>query len=161
MEVLMKRSKTWMGVALLPLMLGACQGQPGGPLGASPQPGTGGGSGQTTGQAVLALVGSWKLTRLEKTGESPVQVASPERFVASFGGDGRVNLLADCNRCSSSYEATAATISIGAMACTRAACASAPLDTDFAGLVSGATSWEVSGSQLTLRSSQGRLLLEH
>jgi len=160
MEVAMKRSRTWMGAALLPLLLAACQGQPG-PVGASPQPATGGGSGQITGQAALALVGSWKLTLLEKAGEAPVPVANPERFVASFGGDGRVNLVADCNRCSSAYEAAAGTLSVGPMACTRAACVSAPLDTDFAGLVSGATTWEVSSSRLTLRSAKGRLVLEH
>lgn len=156
----MKRSNTWMGVALLPLLLGACQGQPGGPLGARPQPGTGGGSGQITGQAALALIGSWKLTTLEKTGEALVQVPTPERFVASFGSDGRVSLVADCNRCSASYEATAGALAVGPIACTRAACATAPLDTDFAGLVAGATTWEVSGSQLTLRSAIGRLVMQ-
>ena len=156
----MKRSMTWMGVALLPLLLGACQGQPGGPLAASPQPAIDAGKGQINGQAALALVGSWKLTLLEKAGEAPVPVANPERFVASFGGDGRVNLVADCNRCTSGYQAAAGTLSIGAMACTKAYCASAPLDTDFAGLVSAATSWEVSSSRLTLRSAMGRLVLE-
>ena len=74
-----------------------------------------------------------------------------------FTADGRVSLRADCNRCSAAYEATTNSLAVGLMACTRAYCASAPLDTTFAALVGQATSWRVVDGGLELRSEAGVL----
>jgi hypothetical protein len=47
------------------------------------------------------------------------------------------------------------------MACTRAACSTAPLDTTYAGLVQGATSWSAAADRLELRSEAGVLRFVH
>ena len=51
-------------------------------------------------------------------------------------------------------------LEVGLAACTLALCTTAPLDTDFAGLVSAARLWSVSGEELTLSSEDGTLILE-
>jgi heat shock protein HslJ len=45
------------------------------------------------------------------------------------------------------------------MACTRAYCSTAPVDTQFAGLVASTQNWRLSGGELTLTSDQGTLTL--
>ena len=155
------RTKTLLGVVALPLALalGACSDTPAGPLGATLLPAIDGGGGQTSGHAALALVGDWRLVRIEKAGQAPQDVAAPEKFTAAFSPEGRLSALADCNRCLGGYTATAGTLAVGPSACTLAACPSAPLDTDFMGLLSQASSWKVTGAQLTLSSANGRLLM--
>lgn len=155
------RSKTLLGVVALPLALtvGACGDSPAGPLAPTQLPAISDGGGQTSGAASLALLGSWKLVRIEKNGQAAQDVAASDKFTADFSADGRLSARTDCNRCSGGYTATAGTLAIGPMACTLAACSSSPLDTDFAGLLSGASSWEASESRLTLRSASGQLVM--
>jgi heat shock protein HslJ len=136
----------------------ACGGSSGGPAASTPPPTVAGGSGVPS-QDRLGLAGSWQLVSLTETGQPPVAVAAPDRFTATFGDDGRVSLLADCNRCSGSYRATSTGLSVGLMACTLAACESAPLDTKFAGLVGQATSWTTGDGALELRCDAGVLRL--
>jgi heat shock protein HslJ len=155
------RSKTLLGVMALPLALavGACSDSPAGPLSATQLPAIEGGGGQTSGSAALALLGSWKLVRIEKAGQAPQDVTAPDKFIADFSADGRLSARTDCNRCSGGYTATARALAVGPMACTLAACSSSPLDTDFAGLLSEASSWEATDSRLTLRSANGQLVM--
>lgn len=115
--------------------------------------------GSATTQAPLDLVGSWQLVAVTETGHASMGVGEPERFTAEFGADGHVSLRADCNRCSGGYTATTSALTVGPMACTRAYCSSAPLDTAFAMLVSGATSWTVANGSLELRGDSGVLRL--
>lgn len=103
------------------------------------------------------LLGSWQLLSLTETGQPTVSVPPSEVFMATFGDDRRVSLVADCNRCTGGYTAKSNTLTVGPMACTRAYCQSAPLDTTFAGLVSGATTWTSSGTGLELRCDAGVL----
>ena len=88
-------------------------------------------------------------------------IAAPRghTFSADFKSEGRVNMAADCNRCFASYAATPGTLEVGLAGCTLAYCTTAPLDTDFAGLVSAARQWAVSGEELTLSSEDGTLIL--
>jgi heat shock protein HslJ len=148
----------WLPVTLA---LAACAGDSAGPMGPSPLPSAStDGSTSSAGLAGAQLQGKWRLQRIEKTGAPGVAVQEPDRFVADFTSDSRVQLVADCNRCAAGYTAGASTLSVSPMACTRAYCSTtAPLDTDFAGLVSSASSWSVSGDQLKLSSSDGSLLL--
>ena len=83
----------------------------------------------------------------------------PGPFTAEFGADGRVQLRADCNRCSGTYTAGSRNLTVGPMACTRAFCtATAPLDTTFAALVGSAQTWTSSDDQhLELASTSGVL----
>jgi heat shock protein HslJ len=106
-----------------------------------------------------ALAGNWVLESLAQAGQPTARPAEPALFTAAFETDGRLRLKADCNGCASSFVAGAASLDVSPMACTRAYCASAPLDTDFAGLVSGAKTWSVAAGKLTLRSEDGVVIL--
>lgn len=106
------------------------------------------------------LLGSWQLVSLTETGQAPVSAPEPERFTVEFTTEGRASLRADCNRCSAAYEARGSGLTVGLMACTRAYCASAPLDTKFAALVGQATTWRSEGGGLELRSESGVLRLQ-
>ena len=78
---------------------------------------------------------------------------------AEFAANGRVSLRADCNRCSGGYIATTGALTVSPMACTRAYCSSAPLDTTFTMLVGQATVWTASNGSLELRGESGVLRL--
>ena len=155
----MKRRTLW-GVMALPLALGlsACAGDPQAPVQPSPVAdavaGRDGGAGS---QSTASLRGDWQLVSLEKAGQPAVAPPAGHRFSADFQADGRVQMVADCNRCSSSYSAGAETLEVGLGACTRAYCMTAPLDTDFVGLVIGAKRWSVAGEELRLTSEAGAL----
>lgn len=122
-----------------------------------PTPVPGAGSSGASSQDGPSLAGSWQLVSLAETGKTPVKVSSPERFTATFGSDGQVSLLADCNRCSGSFKAQGSGLTVGPMACTRAYCQSAPLDTQYAGLVGQATTWSSAEGGLELRCDAGVL----
>lgn len=142
----------------IPLLAGmtACAGS--GDLPFGPMTPDGGSAASGILPTASELQGLWRLERLAKVGQAPVEPSASDRFSAEFTSD-RVLLVADCNRCSGSYTAGAGTLSVGPMACTRAACQSAPLDTDFAMLVSGAEHWLIAGGQLALQADNGVLLL--
>ena len=144
------------GIGLaLGLGITACADSTGNLTAPTPPPGTGG-SGASS-QDGSSLVGSWQLVSLTEAGKATVNVPAPERFTATFGSDGQVSLLADCNRCAGSYKSQGSGLTLGPMACTRAYCQSAPLDTDYAGLVSQATTWSSAGGTLELRCDAGVL----
>jgi heat shock protein HslJ len=107
------------------------------------------------------LIGSWQLVSLTESGQGPLTVAEPERFTVEFTPDGRAALRADCNRCSGHYEAKGNFLAVGVMACTRAYCASAPLDSKFVAAIGQATAWTSieGGLDLLLLSEAGVLRL--
>jgi heat shock protein HslJ len=109
-----------------------------------------------TAPSTSQLGGFWRLARLEKVGQAAVELAPSDRFSVEFG-NGRTLATADCNRCSGGYRAAAGTLTVGPMACTRAHCASAPLDSDFTTLLSGAERWSVAAGELELRAPGGTL----
>lgn len=118
------------------------------------------GSSSPTEPSPEALVGSWRATWLQLPGQPVTNVPSGVTLSASFGGDGRLALVADCNRCNASWQAGGSALTVGPMACTLAACPSSPLDTRFSGLVGAADTWEQINGQLELRSSAGIVRLE-
>lgn len=147
------KKQGWLVVAWA-LLAAACGGSGGGPTG----PVLGGdGDGSATSQQRLGLTGRWQLVTLAEAGKPAVSIAEPERFTADFAADGRLSLRADCNSCGGGYSAQAASLEVGLMACTLAACPSAPVDTTFAGLVGGATAWTATADRLELRSTAGTL----
>ena len=152
-----------LGVVALPfvLILAGCGQQSEGPVSATPLPAVEGGTGQAAGQALPGLVGTWKAVRLEKTGEAAVAVSDPALLTAEFSAEGRLSARADCNRCSAGYSTSGPGLKVSPMACTRAYFGAASLDTDFVGLLGGATAWEVAGSTLTLTGPGGRLSMQH
>jgi heat shock protein HslJ len=111
------------------------------------------------GPSATDLQGHWQLVSLQEPGQPQVAAPAGATFSADFGSDGRVSLVADCNRCNSSYVAGGATLQVGNMACTRAYCTTAPLDTRFAALVQSAQAWRVGSDELELSSPEGTLRL--
>jgi heat shock protein HslJ len=101
--------------------------------------------------------GTWKLGTLQRVDWSVVTIEDPSRFTAEFGSDGQLAVRADCNRCGASYQSAGGTLSVGLMACTLAYCPSAPLDSEYAGLLQGAQSYDSSGETLTVRGPGGTL----
>jgi heat shock protein HslJ len=106
------------------------------------------------------LVGSWQLASLTENGKPPVEVTEPARFTAEFRAEGVISLRADCNRCLGTYKTNGEALTVGPMACQRAYCPSAPLDTTFAQLVSRSTAWTATQDGLELRSDAGQLRLK-
>ena len=141
------------------LGLGACNHGLGGAAPDGPtQPPSSASSGAQA-SVPAALLGGWQLVSLQKTGQAVQPAPAQHTFTADFRSDGRVSLVADCNRCSGGFAAGNATIQVGPIASTRAACSTAPLDTDYAGLVESAKQWSISGRELKLQSPSGTLFL--
>lgn len=104
---------------------------------------------------------TWRLTGLASAGET---LASPRpgNFTLELRDDGRLHVVADCNVCNASYTLGEGTIDVngGLLACTLAACPSAPFDTRYAGLVAEARTWEADLDHLRLSGDPGRLEFE-
>ena len=105
---------------------------------------------------VRSVQGSWELQSFQIAGGA-TGIAEPGFYTADFAADGRVSARADCNRCSASYSAAAASLEIGALACTRAYCGDESLFDDYVAALDGATSFERPGSSLVIRHSRGSL----
>jgi heat shock protein HslJ len=113
-----------------------------------------GGPGEPSG----SLVGRWQLEAFQGADGRPVAVTAPERFTVEFGADGRVIIRADCNTCTGSYQADGTSLTIGPLlACTRAACPSAPVDQQYVAALTGTVLYEIRGDRLTIRSQDGSL----
>jgi heat shock protein HslJ len=155
----MKR-RVAVGIASFPLALGlvACQGGSGELTNPTPPAAVEAPDG---GRALSAesLLGEWQLVNLQKAGQAVVTAPAGHTFTADFTSEGRVHMAADCNRCFAEYSAAPGTIEVGLIGCTLAYCFTAPLDTTFAGLVSAARQWSVSGEELTLSSEDGTVIL--
>jgi heat shock protein HslJ len=135
----------------------ACGGSALGPAAPSSPSGTTGGD--VVAQGVRPLVGTWTAVSVKAGGEE-VLVPEAVKLTAEFQADGRLNLVADCNRCMATYSATPDTLTVTPMACTRAYCASAPLDEHFAGLVSATVSWSATAHTLDLSCPTGSVHLQ-
>ena len=96
---------------------------------------------------------------MQPAGQPAVQAPGSATFTAELGTDGRLSLAADGNRCGSTYEAGSGTLSVGLMACTLAYCPTAPVDTQFSGLVQASQNWRLENGELELSSKEGTLRL--
>jgi heat shock protein HslJ len=141
------------GAAVLTLGLAACGVADGTSLPGAP---TVGGSSTVVSNSIPG--GTWRLVSIREKGSERVTVVDPQVFTVEFGADGRVQLRADCNRCSANYTAGSRNLAVGLMACTRAFCtATSPDDTTFTALVGSAQTWTVSNGLLELASDGGAL----
>lgn len=104
------------------------------------------------------LRGEWRLTSLQRADRSTTTVPSTLRLTADFGQDDRLGLRADCNVCGGAFALDGEAVVAGPFACTRAFCASAPLDTEFVGLLEGRSTVHVDGDRLVLSSARGALV---
>ena len=101
--------------------------------------------------AASEIVGPvWQWQRTQLGGAPPVVAAAPERYTLSFQGGGRVNVRADCNRGSGSYEVDNAQMKFGAIALTKMACPAGSQDADFLRMVINATAYAIDRGDLVL-----------
>lgn len=90
---------------------------------------------------IVGLLWQWQRT---PTGAAPaIAIAAPDRYTLSFQPGGRVQLRADCNRGSASYEVNSAQLSFGAIALTRMMCPAGSQDTDFLRALTQVTGYAV------------------
>lgn len=104
------------------------------------------------------LRGEWRLASLRRADFSTATVPATLRLTADFGEDDRLGLRADCNVCGGAFALDGDTLVAGPFACTRAFCASAPLDSEFVGLLDGRSTVRVDGDRLVLSSERGALV---
>lgn len=144
---------------LTPFLVAACGN---GVTGPSPVPG---GPGQPNGRGGVQpsedpLTGSaWTLQSIELSDTGPVEIPREADFTVEFLADGRVHVRADCNSCFGTYATEGDSITIGEMGCTRAFCASSPVDVQYTALLSAeAAQFTVSADVLRITSSAGTLV---
>jgi heat shock protein HslJ len=104
------------------------------------------------------LRGEWRLVSLKRADHSTIPIPDTLRLTADFGEDDRLGLRADCNVCGGAFALDGDAMVAGPFACTRAFCASAPLDSEFVGLLDGRSTVRVDGDRLVLSSGRGALL---
>jgi heat shock protein HslJ len=106
--------------------------------------------------AASEIVGPvWQWQRTQLGGAPPVVVAAPERYTLSFQAGGRVNVRADCNRGSGSYEVDNTQMKFGAIELTKMACPAGSQDADFLRMLSKAATYAIDRGDLALTLSDG------
>ena len=103
------------------------------------------------------LDGTWRLTRMTSAAGVHDEALSANRFNVTFTSTS-VSAKVDCNRCGGSSTLSDGTLTLGALACTRAACDSSPVDSQFAALLSGSKTVTVSERVLVLSGADGSAL---
>jgi len=138
----------------LALSVSACGGNAAAPTAPSTPSGT---TGASSGTTAAAVSGSWKLQSIARPDSSTVTVERPDLFTIEFT-DRRVALRVDCNRATGPYTTNGNTLTVGAMAMTKAYCAAtAQLGDDYVRLLDGENVVTVTATSLTLSSSRGTL----
>jgi len=102
-------------------------------------------------------VGSWSLLAFDLAGGQTVLVPAPERYQLNLGENGDAHVRADCNFCSGSYRATGATLEMGLLACTLAACSPGSLDGDYLRALGSASSFAATDEVLSVTYPHGVL----
>jgi heat shock protein HslJ len=105
------------------------------------------------------LEGNWALVAFEPAAGPVEPVSDSQAYTLEFTSDGQLGMRADCNRCTSSYEAHGLYLSVGGLACTRVACPPESKSTAFINAVSGASSYQRNDESLFLYYEGGRLRL--
>ena len=105
------------------------------------------------------LNGTWRLFQMTQGGAVHNEELTAGRFNVTFAAD-RLDAKADCNTCTGPATLSGSTLTVTALACTRAACASAPVDTRFTGVLNGAVTVRINNRLLQLNSAQGELRFE-
>jgi len=102
---------------------------------------------------IVGPIWQWQRTQ---PGHSPAVVsAAPERYTLSFQGGGRVNVRADCNRGSASYDVNNTQMKIGAIALTKMACPAGSQDAEFLRSLVQATAYAIDRGELVLMLADG------
>ena len=107
-----------------------------------------------------ALNGTWRIVSIKVAAE-PFELFLPPEAVYQLTFDGpRLSVRVDCNTCNGTFMTNGSALTIGpSLACTRAACATATIETTVVALLPGEHQISTAGTALTLNSSRGRVTL--
>lgn len=100
------------------------------------------------------LQGAWALQAFELASGQTVRVSDPSRYTLEFRGS-EVGLRVDCNSCGGSYEISGDELRLGNLACTLAFCAAGSLDGQYLDALSSASTFSLSGDELSIRYALG------
>jgi len=108
--------------------------------------------------ATTTLTGVWKLQSMTNADATTVTIDEPELFTVEFRDSTRLAARIDCNRGSGSFTLSGETITIGAMAVTRAYCGKTAVVGDaFTSTLSGDHVVSRTATSLVLSSPRGTL----
>jgi heat shock protein HslJ len=96
---------------------------------------------------------TWKLESIERAGSAVITIPNPEQYTLRLEDNGQVHVRADCNTCNGRYSLDGSTLSISAVACTRAFCTLASFDGNYTAALENIRSATVSGNTLTVTGS--------
>jgi heat shock protein HslJ len=104
--------------------------------------------------------GTWRVRSVQAASQVTQPAPAGATYQLTFEGD-RISARVDCNTCAGTFSTAGRRLTIGpALACTRAACATAIFESAAVSVLAGEhTAW-INGSSLTLESGRGVLLLE-
>jgi heat shock protein HslJ len=102
-------------------------------------------------EAILqtGLLGQWEWVGLQGVDDVDLEIADPSKYTLTFTVDG-VQVQADCNRATGSYDLDGSNLTFGPMAMTQRACLGESLGSRFAALLDGVGSYGFEGDQLVL-----------
>jgi heat shock protein HslJ len=103
------------------------------------------------------IEGTWTVNAIEPAGQARQERAAGATYTATFSDD-RISTRVDCNMCGGTVSISETTLTVGeALACTRAACPTAPFEHLYTAILRGESHVALTGSSLTLSSPRGRL----
>ena len=107
---------------------------------------------------------SWEVLGYNNGKQAVVSVLAGTRLTAVFGTGGKLTGFAGCNDYNASYKASAPQISIGSVASTRKHCEEPPgvaeQETRYLAALETAAAYQVDGSRLELRTTDGSLAVD-
>lgn len=104
---------------------------------------------------LFAAQGRWELQSLDG-----IQVSNPEHFTITFGPDGELGALADCNVCGGEYDVRGNGIFVEIQFCTEAYCGDGSLDQEYLEALANTTRYARQGEMLMLDYSGGTLIYQ-
>ena len=99
----------------------------------------------------------WQLESFAPPSGPAVPVTDPSLYTLRFGTDGTLAARADCNRCAGSYKVAGASLTLGPLACTLAACPLPSLGDQFGVALSRVASYVQTANELVLTGDGGTL----
>jgi heat shock protein HslJ len=98
----------------------------------------------------------WRLESLQRPDGAVFRV-DLGRYTLRLEPDGSARVRSDCNSCGGSYTLSGSTLTVGALACTRAFCGEASLDQPYVKALQFARSVDGGSGRLVVRGSEGTL----
>ena len=107
-----------------------------------------------------SLNGEWRIISIQPPSQAVQTAPVGAQYQVAFA-DGRASARVDCNTCTGSFVLNGNMLTVGpALACTRAACATASYESAVVAMLSGEHQIATTLHNLTLTSSRGTILLQ-